>query len=674
MNISKNSINNLCIFFNVLLFLVIITAARPVFSATGDVDPVEDKNIYFEDFIQNWIKINASPSILEDIKHLLRYVVYSEIFAEYTLKVSIEKASNYGVPDFLSLPIVIDMLERYVMPARGMIYQKAVLNYLTKYGPNRPVIKKEEVSAFKKRAEKGDIQAIWELRRYYEHPDTENYNPEQTEARFWLFKAIEAGDEAAMLEAGYDLPYTVRTKLSYQRTTVILDAHCEKIDQSSSRPRPACFLFNLVISDQPKVVGHIILDQDHLSGRSLTPKELALKRINGQVMVELTSYADFEPALKRRDYFDLSGRYVARSGADFLADYFWNYHQAGPGDQVPILKGSLKQKELSRVPVRTLPYIEAFKFWEMEYPKTKRLTGFDGIFMPREDWSRAYDPDNTHRACQEKRDMMTQRDIEDEKRYERQRKFFALDPYEELRLDVTDPFIREALEIIHHELYYRYACEQSPRRAYYYYNMDKDKNPPGDTFKIYENLYENPIERPAYIIEYGSLIGSARMLQMCRYLGKSNVRWGPNNPCYAAQIKFRTKDGFRYHYVIDVIPNNSEEAPMNIIHTGLEHTLLDKTTTSQYIILINESSLSNTHLLEDRLDLFDEDFNYLGSNAWNLSKAMVPNAKPLPSFLVRKLEDGDIRFATNKLVQWYKFPEYTDMIIEQRRADNSKDS
>ncbi|MDR1084987.1 MAG: hypothetical protein LBP22_09055 [Deltaproteobacteria bacterium] len=127
------------------------------------------------------------------------------------------------------------------------------------------------------------------------------------------------------------------------------------------------------------------------------------------------------------------------------------------------------------------------------------------------------------------------------------------------------------------------------------------------------------------------------------------------------------------HYVIDVIPNNSEEAPMSIIHTGLEHTSLDKTA-SQYIILINGSSFSNTYLLENRLDLFDEDFNYLGSNAWNLSKAMVPNAKPLPSFLVRKLEDGDIRFATNKLVQWFKFPEYTDMIIEQRRADNSEEN
>jgi hypothetical protein len=145
-------------------------------------------------------------------------------------------------------------------------------------------------------------------------------------------------------------------------------------------------------------------------------------------MVELTSYADFDPDLKRRDYFDLTGRYVGRSGADFLADYFWNYHQAGPGDQAPILKVSRKHKKLSRVPVRTLPYIEAFKFWEMEYPRTKRLIGFDGIIMTREDWSRAYDPDNTPRACQEKRDMMTQKDIEDGKRYERQRKFFALDP------------------------------------------------------------------------------------------------------------------------------------------------------------------------------------------------------------------------------------------------------
>jgi hypothetical protein len=97
-------------------------------------------------------------------------VIYSEIYTEYNLKVSIKKASSYRVPDFLSLPIIIDMLKRYVKPANERIYQKAVLNYLTKYGPNKPVIKKEEVPAFKNKAEKGDIQAIWELRRYYEHP------------------------------------------------------------------------------------------------------------------------------------------------------------------------------------------------------------------------------------------------------------------------------------------------------------------------------------------------------------------------------------------------------------------------------------------------------------------------------------------------------------------------
>jgi hypothetical protein len=91
--ISKNNINNLCIFFSILLFLVISVAARPVFSATKEVDPGEDKNKYFEDFIQNWIKINASPSILEDIRPLLRYVVLPRriimiiyFFIDYALK------------------------------------------------------------------------------------------------------------------------------------------------------------------------------------------------------------------------------------------------------------------------------------------------------------------------------------------------------------------------------------------------------------------------------------------------------------------------------------------------------------------------------------------------------------------------------------------------------------
>ncbi|MDR1084979.1 MAG: hypothetical protein LBP22_09015, partial [Deltaproteobacteria bacterium] len=352
MNIAKNNHNNLCFYFNFLLLTAVIFTTEPAFSASPDGEPSEKKRIYIEDLVLDWLKDDNHPPQLDEIGPLLGYVVYEEIYAKSYPNPKNYTKEYYSIEE-TNLPLVgnvVSFFDREVRAAQERIYQKAVLNYLTKYGPNRPVIKKEEVAAFKKRAEKGDIQAIWELRRYYEHPDTENYNPEQTEARFWLFKAIEAGDEAAMLEAGYDRPYTVRTKLSYRQTAVILDAHCEKIDQSGSRPRPACFLFNLVISDQPKVVGHIILDQDHLSGRSLTPKELALKRINGQVMVELTSYADFDPDLKRRDYFDLTGRYVGRSGADFFADYFWNYHQAGHGDQAPILKVSRKHKELSRVP------------------------------------------------------------------------------------------------------------------------------------------------------------------------------------------------------------------------------------------------------------------------------------------------------------------------------------
>jgi hypothetical protein len=301
----------------------------------------------------------------------------------------------------------------------------------------------------------------------------------------------------------------------------------------------------------------------------------------------------------------------------------------------------------------------------MEYPKTKRLTGFDGIFMPREDQSRAYEPDYSLSACQSKAQRMFREDMEDEKRYERQRKFFTLDPYEGLRLDIKDDFISYAIGIYRHNFSYRYACQYWPQRAIYEYNNNMP--PPGDTFKMYENLPE----RPAYIIEYGSQIESARMLQICRYLGKSAEYYGPADPCYAVQVRFKAEGGFRYHYVIDVIRRSSGKNPLGTIYTGLYQTWLDKT--GQYVMLVNGGGGGNSHLLDDRMDLFDEDFNYLGSNAWNLSKAMVPNAKPLPPSLVRKQEDGDIKFVGGNSVQWFKFPEYTDMVIEQRRAANFKD-
>jgi hypothetical protein len=181
---------------------------------------------------------------------------------------------------------VIDMFgsEYYLAETiKGYVLEHAILAYNAKYGNvDMPTIARDEIADYERRANSGDVAAMRELRRYYEFPDPGSYNPEQAESRYWLSREIAAGDEGAMLEAGYGRPYSVRTELVYDGTSVAMDVACEGIVGQDGAPYPACFLYNLLIGDNPARVGHLVLDQDHLSGLSVRPQIIALRMAGGR--------------------------------------------------------------------------------------------------------------------------------------------------------------------------------------------------------------------------------------------------------------------------------------------------------------------------------------------------------------------------------------------------------
>jgi hypothetical protein len=650
---------------------------------------IPEEPCYLEDLIQQIALDKNSPPLTSEFKSLLPYLIYGDMYLARMGTIDKAKRINYCA-DYTSpknnhssnssyySKFRFDM--DFAFDIRTAMTELASKSYMSKYGHLRhPPIHKDDIPVYEKRASQGDLSAMFELRRYYEYPFTENFNPEQTMARFWMFKAIEAGDEASMLEVGYDRPYTVRTDLIYENINIALDVACEGIDKSSYTPYPACFLYTLIIGDTSDYPGYIVLDQEHLSGNSLRPQTLSLVKIKNQVVVELISYADRKPENARHDYFSLKGHYLGSNNVKFSPDYFWNFRGLTSFAKTDVhVINAKKAKKISRINVRRLPYIETFLFWEINYNHVKRLKALDDL-IPSD--ARPDDFNSmSQESCNLNNLLVSNRRDEDIKLYRRLNNFFILDPYYKNRLENLPGPSLSPLENGYSKIndnYLNDPCEyHSPRTLFYefrYFPCDRK-----ESFIAYEKFNN----RPSYIIEIGSDIESAKMYQICRYAGHySDNKDHLENPvpCYAVLIKFKNSIGYKYHYVINTIPQI--QGPQ--VYKRVERSSLDFETgnlikgDSFYIL----SSLlfvdSHQYFLNPiRVDIFDINFNYVGSNNPVLSRIMVPNYKPLPGEFYNQLNYWISKnlLSANKSgdFDYYPlvYPECSDIIIEQRYRQN----
>jgi hypothetical protein len=676
---------NFIFFYNSWLkyFLLIIIFSLPSQLAWSEEGEEKEPCYLEQEILKQLPEFRKSETwSLEKEKNLINslpYIIYDEILyfqhnPDNPSYIDTTKCQNRA-EDYLR-----NGIPRWISVLMDSLLREAAKAYLAKYALiDRPPISDNEVPRYEELANKGNISAMFELRRYYEYPD-DDYNPEKTQARYWLFKAVEAGDETAMLEVGYDRPYSVRTNLSGQGAKVALDAACEGIVQTGPSPGPACFLYNLLIGDSPEQTGHLVLDQDHLSGQSVIPQELALKKLNEQVVIELTSFADFHPDLIRKDYFDLEGVYLGSDAVGNQPGYFWNYHLVTPNTP-PLLFDTSGWQELERVKVRRWPYLEAFQFWEKEYPQEKRLKGLDEYRPTSEGASRIDEPGLSEAECSDYSQKVWKMRYQIENFYERMNKLIPLDLYINSRIDKrryeilsnTERNVLSNFNSIIPTYNNLSLCEYISHRTIGFLVPNQE-----EVYRAYEKIDE----RPTYVIEFGSELESARMLQVCRYLDKF-----PDNRtlCYAAQVRFKTKTGFKYHYVINyIIPvkhSNGIQKKIEdnffldgkVILFGIK-LVTSPTNDDKYIFLGNEISGEDF----SRIDVFDEEFIYQGSSNILLSKIMVPNAKPLSTNLFKKVQNFGIKdfkdFRLNLLYDLllFLYPECSDLIIEQHHFSNIK--
>jgi hypothetical protein len=638
---------------------------------------------YVEDFVQKLALDQRNEPLSSGKRSLLPYVIYKEIYLKRTRDnftgLTIRDCQKSRLPGE-SWPFygIFKDESDFVRSLKSKMLAQAFYLYERKYASiGRPPIDMADIPAYEERAGRGELDAMYELRRHYDYPYRESFNPELTEARYWMFKAIEAGDEASMLDAGYERPYSVRSELSYDTTTVAIDVACEGIDKSAPVPYPACFLYNFLIGESPGQVGHLVLDLDHLSGFSIRPQIISLKRFDGQVVVELTSFADRSRDRVRRDYFGMDGRYLGSDRPEFTPDFFWNYHGLSASAKSETRAIDLSgESTLDSIHVRTLPYVESFMFWETEFPADERLTALDYIIV--EDGGQpdgAADMDEE--SCRRKEKIFQELEDEEHTYFQRMRKLFRLDPYEALRIDKKETSEVSPLEKGYASWmslnYPPYLCRYYPPRRLFarsFFQCNAD-----DAFAAYEELEQ----RPTYVIELGSEVESIRMLQVCRYLGHYSTedyhRDNPD-PCYAVQVRKKTKDGYKYHYAINAIRQQQHGSSYHDseIHSATKEVKANAMDGNTYFVLFDSLSMRDPIYrgLEFRMDVFDEDHNYLGSNKPELSASVVPGFKRLPDSFAKQVEEWERKndwspSYANPEDYHLAYPECGDLIVEQRR-------
>jgi hypothetical protein len=688
----------------IVLFFIIFHSPKGVLAEFEQTisDSIEVP-CHIEEFAKQQVSVGNKPPLEADDILILPYFIYADLYdlsynaeSQQLIKPKCQQTAGQSMEpsDSYWLYRMFRGHYEFATHIRQLIFTHALLAYNLKYGNTvMPEISQNEISIFEARANNGDLEAILKLKQYYEYPNNNYYNPEQTEARYWLFKAIEAEDEASMLEAGYERPYSVRTELNYEGTTIAVDVACEGIVRTGHSVLPACFLYNILIGENPGQVGHLVLDEDHLSGKSVRPQFLALKKYHNQVIVELISYSDNFGDRIRKDYFSLDGEYLGSDTPGDSADYFWNYRLRSLSPSNGFTQFSLDGSErvdilIDRVKIRILPYVESFLFWETEYPKRNVLQAMDRIFFRAEECTQVFSEDVEQATVNYENETLL---------YGRMMKYFNLDMFASLRLNTRDRASLTGIEEGYFAPDFRYnPCQNFlPTRAFVFPGSIITPNEcnPAESFQAYEELKG----RPTYVIELGSQVESIKMLQVCRYLGtfpqtKQNSLddsplYSPEFPipCYALLLRAKTKGGFKYHFVINSINKVVTQHVSNNITRSTLYTKNDDDG-NVYFVLLNE--LRRTHLDSRRnycrVDIFDDQFQYLGStddarysNSQALiSMSMVPEYQPLPKIIIDKFNKSEgwsifeNPYLPNDLSYYYVYPECSDIIIEQHRRNS----
>ncbi|MDR1872795.1 MAG: hypothetical protein LBS60_12905 [Deltaproteobacteria bacterium] len=206
-------------------------------------------------------------------------------------------------------------------PFLDKVQEHAIRNYVEFFGGKNPTLKSaDEITSLKDKAEKGDINSIFELYRYYKYPLSSEFSIFSTKANQVLLKAIKLGSEKAILEMGYDRPYAIKTRLNGENVSASIIANCEKFGRQNNDIN--CFLYRLEVKSGKNSHKWTIIVNEKYSYTQ--PYAISLLMESNNYVVKLSSLSKVTGA-KRDDYFNFNGEYLGSTQNDSDPSYIFEF-------------------------------------------------------------------------------------------------------------------------------------------------------------------------------------------------------------------------------------------------------------------------------------------------------------------------------------------------------------
>ncbi|MDR2142028.1 MAG: hypothetical protein LBR11_09620 [Deltaproteobacteria bacterium] len=630
-----------------ILFINILFIITFSFIVKADVKPISSNNkdkIYSEDII---LKIITIPGISEKIKfdpQYLPYIIYNEIlFPNHKYFENIEKNwfELFNTDESYKNMIISNayVILQEASDTKDVISRINSISYNLKYKLNNLDIKKLNLPELIKNGHLGDLDSIYKLIQYYENPEIDNYNPEQFESRYWLFQAIKFGSNEALLETGYDYPYSTRTELTYQDTSVKLDIASEKLAKFNNTVKPVCFLYKLMIKNKSNYSEFIIIDDNSLSGNTIVPQKISIKKdTNNYIFIELTSYADNNPLQVRSDYFSLNGEYLLSNSKSFTPDYFWNYRKTSRLSKTKSSINSTNSAVLYSTVIRKLPYKEAL-LTRLFLSSEHRLKAVDN-FTVKLNFEKPNYPESD--------ELFKERSMKNfhifsflNNCYDRISKFLILDytkSQNELFINKSD-----LVNIINRNKRFERLFSENLLASDTWWQINNDD----ENLKVIYNEYSK-LDDFTYLITIKTEIPELNLLLVCSGIEKNN------SSCYALQAKYTGENSNKSYYFI------TDDYTEIIFPYAYKFTLKNKKT---YIYI---DYLSCNHGRIKLIDVFDDFFNYIGTIHQNYFEHLLPDNE-----IFLELLNPDFKeWPDCSTIYKHFYPDPVDVLIEQFRKDN----
>lgn len=134
-------------------------------------------------------------------------------------------------------------------------------------------------------------------------------------ARNWLIQAAKLGDQGAIVEIGYDSPYTAKTTFTCGSLTATIQTNCSEIDKTDALP--VCQQQKISLHTRKKSHSYTFINQQKMSRYALARTISCFKSKNSTfIAIESSNLGSGLTCLdcERTDLFDNNTKYLGSVG------------------------------------------------------------------------------------------------------------------------------------------------------------------------------------------------------------------------------------------------------------------------------------------------------------------------------------------------------------------------